>query len=227
MKLITRIDELFTDCKRSWKSWRVVASGCIGLFCAHEASAVFTISAYVPVRQITLRVGSAGTTVNDVTFNVTGTNVNPTAVTGIPGGSTPATSPIGGTEITLTAGLVNQGQQRVSLTVDSSAGMACVGGTGCGTTIIPFTAVSWVSYNHDIYPNLDIQNGAFTGASNQELVNFSAGNGNNGNGNGNGNERISGGSITMSNVLVFQYDNTTIYPSGQYRGRVIYTATMP
>jgi hypothetical protein len=220
MNLKIHIDASFADHKRNWRMWRLATGVCIGLFFVHEASAVFTISAYVPVRQITMRVGSAGATINDVTFNVTGANISPTpiAVTGTPGGSTPVTSPVGGTEITLTAGLVNQAQQHVTLTVDSSAGMACVSGTGCGTTIIPFTSVSWASYNHGTFPTLDIQDGRFTGASNQALVNFSA---------GNGNGRISGGSITMSNVLVFQYDNTTIYPSGQYRGRVIYTATMP
>jgi hypothetical protein len=29
----------------------------------------------------------------------------------------------------------------------------------------------------------------------------------------------------MTNVLIFQYDNATLYPSGRYTGRVVYTAT--
>ena len=185
-----------------------------GLLFAQDASAVFIFSAYTPVRQITMRVGSAGGTVNNVTFNVTGANISPTplAVTGIPGGGAPVTSPAGGTEVTLTAGLVSPGGQRVTLTVNSSAGMTCVGGTGCGTTIIPFSTVSWTAFNHDAtYPSFDIQNGTFTGATNQTLTNYTVG----------------GGSISMSNVLIYQYNNATVYPSGQYTGRVIYTATIP
>lgn len=184
------------------------------LFLMSSASAVFIFSAYTPVRQITMRVGSAGATVNNVTFNVTGANISPTpvAVTGVPGGGAPVTSPAGGIEVTLTAGLVSPGGQRVTLTADSSAGMVCVGGTGCGTTNIPFTTVSWTSTNHDAtFPSFDIQNGTFTGAANQVLTNYTVG----------------GGSVSMSNILTFQYGNTTIYPSGQYLGRVIYTATIP
>lgn len=186
---------------------------CASLFFTQNASAVFTFSAYTPVRQITMRVGSAGATVNNVTFNVTGANISPTpvAVAGVPGGGAPVTSPVGGTEVTLTAGLVNPGGQRVTLTVNSSAGMACVGGTGCGTTNIPFSTVSWTSYNHVTFPTFDIQNGTFTGATNQSLTNYT----------------VNGGSVTMSNVLIFQYNNATIYPSGQYTGRVIYTASIP
>ena len=195
-----------------------VLRACIALFATllltTDAFAVFTFSAYAPVRQITMRVGSAGGTVNNVTFNVTGANISPTplAVTGTPGGGAPVTSPAGGTEVTLTAGLVSPGGQRVTLTVNSSAGMTCVGGTGCGTTIIPFTTVSWTAFNHDAtYPSFDIQNGTFTGATNQTLTNYTVG----------------GGSISMSNVLIYQYNDATVYPSGQYTGRVIYTATIP
>jgi hypothetical protein len=185
----------------------------ISLCCIDYAHAVFTFSAYTPVRQITMRVGAAGAVVNTVTFNVTGANVapSPVAVTGTPDAGTPATTPVNGTEVTLTAGLVNPGGQRVTLTVDSSAGMSCVAGSGCGTTAIPFSTVSWTSYNHVTFPTFDIQNGTFTGATNQQLTNYTVG----------------GGSLTMSNVLIFQYDNATLYPAGQYRGRVIYTATIP
>ena len=180
----------------------------------HEAQAVFTFSAYTPVRQITMRVGAAGATVNTVTFNVTGANIapTPTAVIGTPDAATPATTPVGGTEVTLTAGLVSPGGQRVTLNVNSSAGMSCVAGSGCGTTVIPMNTVSWTSYNHDVtYPTFDIQNGTFTGATNQQLTNYT----------------VSGASVTMSNILIFQYNNATLYPSGQYRGRVIYTAAIP
>jgi hypothetical protein len=186
----------------------------ISLCCMDYAHAVFTFSGYTPVRQITMRVGAAGAVVNTVTFNVTGANVapTPTPVIGTPDAGTPATTPVNGIEVTLTAGLVNPGGQRVTLTVDSSAGMSCVAGSGCGTTSIPFTTVNWTSYNHDLtYPTSDIQNGTFTGATNQQLTNYT----------------VSGGSVAMSNILIFQYNNATLYPAGQYRGRVIYTATIP
>lgn len=193
---------------------RVLLGLWAGLFFTHDACAVFTFTAYTPVRQITMRVGSAGATVNNVTFNVTGANISPTPtpVTGVPGGGAPVTSPAGGVEVRLTTGLVSPGGQQVTLTANSSAGMACVGGTGCGTTNIPFTTVSWTSFNHDAtYPNFDIQNGTFTGAANQTLTNYT----------------VSGASVTMSNVLIFQYNNAIIYPAGQYTGRVIYTASIP
>jgi hypothetical protein len=96
--------------------------------------------------------------------------------------------------------------------------MTCVAGTGCGTTVIPFTTVSWTAYNHGTFPTFDIQNGTFTGAANQTLADIPV---------GRGGGRVNGGSVTMSNVLVFQYNNATLYPSGQYKGRVVYTASIP
>ena len=97
------------------------------------------------------------------------------------------------------------------MTVDSTAGLVCVGGSGCGTTIVPFDSVSWISNNKQAGPNagLDIQNGSFNGSANQSLVNL-----------------VLSPSVTLSNVLVFQYNNSTLYPAGQYRGRVIYTASV-
>jgi len=38
---------------------------------------------------------------------------------------------------------------------------------------------------------------------------------------------VTGGSIQMSNVLQFSYANSTLYPAGQYTGRVTYTAVIP
>lgn len=183
----------------------------------HEAGAVFTFTDFGSPRQVIMQVGSANTTVNNVTFNVTNANISPTPtpVTGVPGGGTTATTPANGTEIRVTTRYPDPGgtnSRQVTLTVDSSAGLACVGGTGCGTTLIPFSTVSWTSYNHDAtYPTFDIQNGTFNGSATQQLTNFN----------------VTGASITMSNVLIFSYDNATLFPSGQYKGRVTYTASIP
>lgn len=188
------------------------ATGLLLCLVASEALAVFTFTPLIAFRRITLRVGSAGGTIDTVTFNVTGANISPspTPVTGVASG--PATSPAGGVEVNMSAELPSPGNQtQITLNVDSSAGLTCVGGTGCGSTVIPFTTISWTSANRDTtYPGLDIGPGTFTGGT-QSLVNFF----------------VTGGSINMSNVLTFTYNNATIYPAGQYTGRVVYTAAMP
>lgn len=187
----------------------VVILGCV----IPEAGAVFTFTALGTPRRITMQVGSTNTTINNVTFNVTNAALflNPTPVTGTPGNGTPATTPANGTEIRVTTRFPNSGTS-VNLTVDSSAGLTCVGGTGCGTTGIPFNTVSWTSYNHDAtYPTFDIQDGTFSGSASQPLTGFT----------------VTGASITMSNVLIYQYSNSTLFPSGKYTGRVTYTATIP
>ncbi|RZI97741.1 MAG: hypothetical protein EOO54_29510, partial [Haliea sp.] len=120
---------------------RAFAAAGVGLFAAHEAGAVFTFTAFGSPRRIILQVGSANTTVNNVTFNVNnaGLFLNPTPVTGTPGNGTPATAPANGTEIRVTTRIpANVAGTRVTLTVDSSAGLTCVGGSGCGATVIPF-----------------------------------------------------------------------------------------
>jgi hypothetical protein len=187
------------------------------------AHAVFTFTgALLPPRQIALRVGSANATVNNVTFDVNSASLflNPQPVTGAPGNGTPATAPAGGTEIQIAAQTpwLLFGSSTLTLTVDSSAGLSCVGGTGCGTTIIPFTTVSWTSYNKDTASSCagqDIQNGTFTGGGSQQLAQCNVGNAG----------LLSGYVVTLSNVLVFQYSNATFYPAGQYTGRVVFTAT--
>ena len=170
---------------------------------------------------LTLRVGSANTTVNRVTFNVTGANIapNPTAVIGTPGNGAPVTSPAGGVEIEIATRTPGSGFKTytMSLTANSSSGLVCVAGTGCGTTIIPFNTVSWTSYNLDTGNGAgqDIQNGTFDGTASQLLVNYQ-------------NTvvlYVIGNSVTMRNVLIYSYDNAQLYPAGQYLGTVTYTAT--
>jgi hypothetical protein len=191
----------------------------LGLFAmtwlASDAKAVFTFSDLTTKRSITMQVGSSQYgTINSVNFTVNNTAVspNPVPVTGVPSttASTAATSPAGGTLVSLTAKM--PGTTLVLLNVDSAAGLSCVGGSGCGTTIIPFNTISWTSYNHDpTYPAFDIQDGTFNGSSSQNLTAY----------------YVSGGSVSMSNVLIFQYANTMLYPAGQYTGRVTFTASMP
>ncbi|WP_298608964.1 hypothetical protein [uncultured Thiothrix sp.] len=184
---------------------------------SEQALAVLTLTPLVNTsRRLTLQVGSSQFgTVNSVTFNVTTdkTSPNNTPIQGVPSATaaTAATTPANGILIKLTSeipfALVNV-WQNVKLTVDSSVGLACISGTGCGSTIIPFSTISWVSYNRGSY---DINDGSFTDGSTQTL--FWVGSLNAG--------------LQLENTLVFTYANSTIYPAGQYTGRVTYTATLP
>lgn len=181
------------------------------------AGAVYTFTD-LGTRSVVLRVGSANTTVNNVTFTVTGADMNAgTPVTGVPGAGAPASSPAGGIEIQVTTKMPLSlvGSDTMTLTVDSSrGGLACVAGSGCGTTIIPFTAIGWRSLNKDA-TGQDIQDGAFNGTATQVLATYTVYTG----------FPWTGQSPTMTNVLVFQYDNAQLYPAGRYTGRVTYTAT--
>lgn len=178
--------------------------------------ALFTFSSFLSARTLTLQVGSPNSTIDRVTIDVSGSSIAPTA-TSVNGTSNgPTTTPAGGVEIRAYMGYTNNTNTSVTnafrLTVNSSVGLSCVTGSGCGTTTIPFSAIGWTSYNHDpTYSTVDIQDNKFTGATAQSLTNIVA----------------SGGSLTMTNILVFKYNTTTIYPAGQYTGRVTYTATLP
>lgn len=190
-----------------------VAAGLLALLLGVDAGAVITSLPTGSPRQITMRVGSADATVNSVTFDVNNASLflNPTPVQGVPGNGIPATSPTGGTEVYLLT-RNESGTVKMNLTVSSAAGLSCVAGSGCGSTVIPFNTVSWTSYNHAApYATLDIQNGTFDGSASQPLAL----------------RTLTNTSIAMSNVLIFQYDNATFYPAGQYTGRVVYTATLP
>lgn len=171
-----------------------------------EAGAVFTYSnVNVSRRSITLRVGSATPgAIDNVIFNVTGPNVG--------AGATASTTPGVFVQVIVSKPTTSGAARAQSLTVDSSAGMACVAGSGCGSTVIPFTAISWVSTVQETgtYADWDVPSGTFNGGvqtlySNNVNVGFE-------------------GTMTVTNTLAFTYANTTIYPSGQYTGRVTFTA---
>lgn len=193
----------------------IIAAG----FMTTHADAVLVIANVNGPRSVTMRVGSANATINTVTFDVLNANVSPTPtpVTGVPGNGTPPTAPANGTEVQVIAQVPNNAVRTLRLSVNSAAGLNCIAGTGCGTTLIPFTSVSWTSYNKEVgaLAGQDIQDGVFSGGADQELargVVDTTGPG-------------SGARITMTNVLIFRYANATIYPSGRYTGRVVYTVT--
>jgi len=171
---------------------------------------------------IALRVGSVAA-VDTVTFNVTGNNV----------GLTPA--PVVGTPtvdvwVTPVRPMSSSDTARpVTLRVDSAAGLPCQAG-GCGSTIIPFTEISWTASNNGAASSGDIQSGRFAGTANQQIASFNA------------NATYCSGielfglcilgswmyqSNTMNATrLQFTYDNDVVYPAGTYRGIVRFTASM-
>ena len=134
-------------------------------------------------------------------------------MTGVPDGSTPSTTPGGGVRIRMLANNNNGAQRNLRLTVDSSAGMSCITPTTCGSVIIPFGKVGWVAHEKDGQNDAnDIQSGVFGGIGSQSLVNYTCCN--------------PSRTFVMANTLVFTYSNDTLYPAGQYRGRVTFTATL-
>lgn len=189
-------------------------AGWLALACgfASPAGAVFTFGPLAAYRQLTLRVGSTGSTVDTVVFDISGASVwpSPAPVQGVPNG--PSTSPAGGVEIFMDVQLATVGlTSYANLYIDSSAGLRCVAGSGCGTTTIPFSNVSWMSYNRDTtYPGSDVSPDSFDDSSSQQIIGVSAFN----------------QSATMSNVLTFSYANSFLYPAGRYSGRVVYTAVI-
>ncbi len=167
---------------------------------------------------ITLQVGSANATVNTVTFDVLNAAIAPSAapVTGVAGGGAPATSPVGGILFTLTTNRRGTAPDVVKLVANSAAGLRCQTGV-CTTSplTIPFDTVSWTSFelNGGAF-GAGIPSGRFTDAAAQSLFSLTIPAG-------------SGNGVRISNVLVFKYDNATLFPSGTYSGRVTYTASVP
>ncbi|TWO66140.1 hypothetical protein FN976_26715 [Caenimonas sedimenti] len=168
-------------------------------------------------RSITLRVGSNDAIVNNVTFDVLNADVapTPTPVTGVAGNGAPAVNPAGGVLFVVSTNRRGGGADVVRLTANSSAGLTCSSGVCLGAGItIPFSTISWTSY--EILGGgfaSGIPSGTFTGAAAQTLFTNTVPAGND--------------SLIATNVLLFQYANTTLYPSGTYTGRVTYTLTVP
>lgn len=194
----------------------------LGLGLAPRAHAVITtVTDTGSTYALTLRVGSVGTTVDTVAFGVTGANagLTPTAVIG-----TPAID----VWVMPMRPMVNNTLARpVTLRVDSSIALACQSG-GCGSQTIPFNTISWVASNNGNAASGDIQSGRFDGSANQTIANYNA------------NASICVGLLCLLGVgtwtyqsnnvtatrLQFSYDNSTIYPGGNYKGTVRFTASM-
>lgn len=182
--------------------------------CAGSAQAVIVLLPTGSPRQITMRVGSSTIgTISTVTFNVQSANTSPTPVpvTGVPstGSSAAGATPAGSTTISVLTR--NGNNTRLQVTANSAAGLICTAGSGCGSTVIPFNTISWTSYNLDTtFPGLDFQSGTFNGSTGQFLISVI----------------LNTVSVRMENQLIFSYNNSTLYPAGQYVGRVAYTATM-
>ncbi|MDB5845570.1 MAG: hypothetical protein JWP79_2880, partial [Polaromonas sp.] len=171
---------------------RMAAGLAAGMLFMQQAGAVFVFIPLATRRIVTLQVGSTGGAIDNVSFNVTGANISPTptAVTGVPSAGTPATTPAGGVRVRLRAQW-GSGNSPALLVVSSPAGLTCVGGTGCGGTVIPFNTISWTAYEKSNFTAFDIQDGSFTGAGNQVLTNFSCCGGSDG--------------FEMANTLIFSY----------------------
>ncbi|MET3393354.1 hypothetical protein [Variovorax atrisoli] len=173
---------------------------------------------------LTLRVGSAGATVDTVAFSVTGANagLTPTAVTGTPAISVwvMPVRPVANTTVA----------RPVTLRVDSSVALTCQSG-GCASTAIPFSSISWVASNNSSAASGDIQSGRFDGTASQTIASYNA------------NATFCVGPLGLPCVLgvgtwtylsnnitatqlQFSYDNNTVYPGGNYRGTVRFTASM-
>lgn len=189
----------------------LAASGC--------ALAVVTFSNFTSgARNITLQVGSDNRTINTVTFDVLGTDIAPSAgpVEGVPGNGAPATSPANGILVVLTTRRRGNAPDVVRLTADSAGGLVCQTGVCTSNPVtIPFTTIGWTSYEVGGGAfSAGLPSGSFNGSASQTLFSTTI-------------PASSGTGIEVRNVLVFRYDNATLYPSGVYRGRVVYTATVP
>lgn len=193
-----------------WRVWL------LGAACALASSAAwpeiveiddFNLFTY----SLALRVGSPGTIVDTVSFEVSGDNIGLTPA--------PITSPdsIFVWVEPLRPRVLDRVSRWVTLSVDSSVAMTCQTSTLCGTTPIPFSKISWTATNNA--GSGDIQNdGTFTGGAAQMIARFNA---NATRGLGDYWTRQLWGTL-----LTFTYANDVIYPAGTYRGTLRFTATM-
>jgi len=183
-----------------------------GLFGAvQDAGAVFTFTGSYGTIGLVMQVGSPNL-VDEVVFNVTGTNLGktPAAVPGTVSGSASGVV----IKVTPTRPLLTF-PDSVTVTVDSSLALSCQTPATCSGVNIPFTNIRWTSTDATTPSggNTDIQSGTFTGTAGQEVARYSP-------------WGFLEGSRQMSNTLNFSYINTTLYPAGTYKGSVRFTATM-
>lgn len=207
--------------RKARSRWRgLLGAAVLAAGAAMPAGAVITtVSDSGGVYAISLRVGSQ-TGVDTVAFSVTGNNValTPTAVTGSQTIDVSVT-PIRPANSSATA-------RPVTLKVDSQLGLPCQSG-GCTGITIPFSEISWVASSNSAAATGDIQSGRFTGAPDQQIASFNA------------NATFCSfpfiifclGYTYQSNAmnatrLQFSYDNDVVYPAGNYKGTVRFTASM-
>lgn len=191
--------------KRHARVWSSAALCALCLLPATLARAVFLSTTPVGQLAVTLRVGTnlAGA-IDTVDFAVT------SGPTGLAPMEVVAAAPV---RIEVLAQRNALWTPRVVLTAHTSGpGLACSAG-GCGSTSIPFSQICWTSSDLETgaLAGQDIQSGCFTGAASQPLAAFGT---------------IRDSNRLMRNDLLFRYLNTTPYPSGEYTGRVVFTATM-
>ena len=168
-------------------------------------------------RQVILRVGSTGPTIDTVEFNVTGSK----AYT-----ATPTVASSGGVLVELTGKLdyssnfFGSNPDDLYLRVTSPADLTCLTPATCGAQTIPFTTIGWTA---NLASADDIAAGSFTGAADQELFHTASG------GSsffffGSGND----GEYKLTNTLTFSFTPpaNVIYPAGSYTGRVTFTGVV-
>lgn len=207
--------------RKARSRWRgLLGAAVLAAGAAMPAGAVITtVSDSGGVYAISLRVGSLSG-VDTVAFSVTGNNValTPTAVTG---------SQTIDISVTPIRPANSSGTARpVTLKVDSVAGLPCQSG-GCTGITIPFSQISWIASNNGNAASGDIQNGRFNDTDNQQIASFNA------------NATFCSfpfiifclGYTYQSNAmnatrLQFSYDNDVVYPAGNYKGTVRFTASM-
>lgn len=164
--------------------------------CASHASLVVVANA--PTR-VSLRVGSAGRTINRVVFTVPAANVgNGTAVTG----TVAASAGCAANQILIDAEAraTPANSRTATLSVDTSTAMS----DGTGNTI-PFSQIAWTSSG---FAPTTIGAGTFSGASGQTLATWQ-------------------NSRRNRACFEFRYLNSQIVSAGTYDGRARFTVVMP
>lgn len=212
---------------RPWGCLAVVTAALTGMSSPAQATitldadaALTTTSGSVSThtRRLTMRVGSnlIGE-ISTVTFNVTGGTVGPTPtpIAGLSNFTNVSGTPANSVRVSVSNRWTDFAGNRVIVTADSSTGLACTAGP-CGSTVIPFSKISWTSSGLQTGANAgrDFASGSFSDSSTQPLLDFTV-------------TTSPMRSFSIVNEWNFTYSNDTLYPAGTYQGRVTFTATMP